>query len=222
VPRVQEYTFTPAAEDADYFADNVGGAGPFTQLATATPDGLAHQVSIKENSSQNQSGKTFTVVGTDADGKALTEVITGPTSGATVESSGYFKTVTSVTPSATLGANTVDVGYVDEFVSFTIPLDSRLGKAAEVDVTGTIDYTVQVTLDQVLKKDATVVWKETITDLTGKSADGIGQAPGGTSAFRFKANSYSTGATARIVTRYTSDAGPGVASAGGGGGGFFP
>jgi hypothetical protein len=114
------------------------------------------------------------------------------------------------------------VGYVDEFVSFTIPLDSRLGKAAEVDVTGTIDYTVQVTLDQVLKKDATVVWKETITDLTGKSADGIGQAPGGTSAFRFKANSYSTGATARIVTRYTSDAGPGVASAGGGGGGFFP
>ena len=50
-------------------------------------------------SAGDDSGITFTVVGTDAVGDAQTEVVTGADTG-TATSSGYFNTVTSITTSA--------------------------------------------------------------------------------------------------------------------------
>ena len=126
------------------FASNVTGA-TFTITTTETSDGLAHQVSIRNDSATDHSGKTVTLVGTDANGAALTEVVTGPGTSATVESAGYFKTLTSATPSATIGADTFDIGWVDEVASHTYILDWPRGNGAtiSVDVTGTLDFTVQ-------------------------------------------------------------------------------
>ena len=47
-------------------------------------------------SAGNDSSKSFTVVGTDVNGSALTESVTGANAG-TATSSGYFKTITSIT-----------------------------------------------------------------------------------------------------------------------------
>ena len=55
-------------------------------------------------SAGDDSGITFTVVGTDAVGDAQTEVVTGANAG-TATSSGYFNTVASITTSAASAGN---------------------------------------------------------------------------------------------------------------------
>ena len=58
----------------------------------------------------DESGKTFTIVGTDMDGVAQTEVITGPAANATVLGSKTFKTILSITPSANT-TGSITMGY---------------------------------------------------------------------------------------------------------------
>ena len=62
------------------------------------------------------SGKTVTIVGTDANGDVLTEVITSTGSAATVTGASYFKTITSATCSTQYAAN-VSVGMAAQAVS---------------------------------------------------------------------------------------------------------
>lgn len=148
--RPKQIDFDPANANLTGFASNVTGAA-FTLTTTATSDGLAHQVSIRNDSATDHSGKTVTLVGTDADGRAQTEVVTGPGTSATVESTKYFKTLTSATPSATIGADTFDIGWVDEVASQTIPLDWRrqTPPTIHVVVTGTINYDIEGTLQDI-------------------------------------------------------------------------
>jgi hypothetical protein len=178
------------------FASNVTGAA-FTITTNATTDGLAHQVSILNDSATDHSAKTVTLVGTDANGKALTEVVTGPNTSATVESAGYFKTLTSATPSATIGADTFDIGWVDEVASQIIPLNWRSSEAANisVDVTGTINFTVQETFVDI--QTQTPVWVD-ITALASKTADTTSVATVGATAVRIIVNSYSSGAELQV------------------------
>ena len=65
----------------------------------------------------DESDKTFTVVGTDMDGAALTETITGPTALGTVTGRQIFKTIHSITPTAsTTGAITVGTKAADSVI----------------------------------------------------------------------------------------------------------
>ena len=148
--RPKQIDFDPADANLTGFASNVTGA-TFVLTSTAATDGLAHQVSIRNDSATDHSGKTVTLVGTDPDGRAQTEVVTGPAGSATVESTKYFRTLTSATPSATIGADTFDIGWVDEFASQSIPLDWRSQTPAtiQVAVTGTINFDVEGTLQDV-------------------------------------------------------------------------
>ena len=76
MPRRHEFDVDPADASLTGFASNVTGA-TFTLTATEATDGLAHQVSIKNDSITDHAGKTVTLVGTDPEGRALTEVVTG-------------------------------------------------------------------------------------------------------------------------------------------------
>ena len=139
------------------FASNITGAGPYTMTTTTTDDtpvSLAHQVSIRNDSITDYSGQTFTLTGTDADGRTQTEAVTGPVGSATVESAKYFKTLTTISASgAGIGADTFDVGWVDEIASQTIPLDfyALNPPTIQVDVTGTLNYDIEYTLQDVFK-----------------------------------------------------------------------
>ena len=62
-------------------------------------DNAGKRMSIT-SASGDESGYTFTVVGTDLSGNSQTEVITGPSANATVISLKTFRTITSVTPSS--------------------------------------------------------------------------------------------------------------------------
>lgn len=180
------------------FASNVTGA-TFTLSTTATSDGLAHQVSIRNDSATDHSGKTVALVGTDADDMPQTETVTAPGTSATVESTKYFKTLTSATPSATIGADTFDIGWVDEVASKTVMLDRTKGFGAvcQIDVTGTLDATVQVTLSNrnVYTGQESFRWIATTnTNLVALTADKIGDIEPQCVATRLIFNSYSSGA----------------------------
>ncbi len=191
--RLKVIDIDPADASLTGFASNVTGAS-FTLTTTETTDGLAHQVSIRNDSATDHSGKTVTLVGTNANGEAISEVVTGPGSSATVTSTSYFKTLTSATPSATIGADTFDIGWVDEVTTQVIPIDYVSNSACyiSVNVTGTIDFTVSETYSNVLAGE-TPHWKA-ITALTAKTADTIGSATLGATAVKLVVNSYSSGA----------------------------
>ena len=82
-----------AAAVGNNAALTLGGA--LTSGGAYTADtGTARQITIL--SAGNDSDKTFTVVGTDVNGDALSETVTGANAG-TATSTGYFATISSIT-----------------------------------------------------------------------------------------------------------------------------
>ena len=80
---------------------------------------IANQSSLVTitSSASDESGKTFTVTGTDMSGNALTEVITGPEANKTVTGRRIFKTIhTVVNSAATTGAITIGVKAADSVI----------------------------------------------------------------------------------------------------------
>lgn len=139
----------PATEDTDAYANDVSGTSgqPFTLSATAAGDGLAHKVIITPSGSVTGN---YTLTGTDADGRAQTETLATSTTNP-VTSAKYFLTLTSVLAPSGIGAETVDIGFVDEVASPTIQLDNSSGYPAQVavDHTGTASWTIQTTVQDV-------------------------------------------------------------------------
>lgn len=191
---------------------DVGPVGVYVSV-----DGLAHQLDIIDTATTDQSGATFTITGTDADGKAQTEAVTGPGSGATVESSKYFKTVTGVTIASGAACGTVDMGTVDEAASKTIPLNhmSSTPATVQVDVTGTIDYDIQVTLQDPFDTASAAPFNfDDQEDLAwvndgnfgAKTADLLDDlATAGVRAMRIVTNSYSATAELQVYVTQPSD-----------------
>lgn len=194
--RAKYFTFSPSAVDTDGLANDLTGVGPWTSanfVTTATPDGLAHQLNL--TSAANLSAITLTLTGTDADDNVITEAVTGPNA-TTVETTAYFKTLTGVSASSTLGANTLDIGWVDEFVSQTIPLDSYSNVPATISVgiSGTADIDIDDTNDDIRDGGIQSSWTWLVdANFDGQTASVGGQLTSqGLRAIRLKANSYSS------------------------------
>ena len=192
------YNYTPAAEDTDGIANDLTGVGPFTpNVANSAGDGLAHQISL--TSAANLSAINFTITGTDADGQVISELLAGPNNN-TVETTKFFKTVATIVNSATLGANTLDVGWVDEFVSPTIPLEIYLrGHAVNVQVTltGTANFDIEDTMSDIRAtpqpEQSALTWLND-ANFTNKTASLSSPLAVVARAIRLMVNSYTTGA----------------------------
>lgn len=109
-------------------------------------------------SSGNDSGRTFTVTGTDWNGSAVSESITGPNTTTTYTLTD-FKTVTSVTISGS-SASTVKVGTNGIASSRPIVLDTYAlaPTSLQADVTGTVNYSISQTLDNVALGYTSATW----------------------------------------------------------------
>lgn len=146
-------SYSSVAADTDGLADNVAPASgvALTLIANSAADSCAHKIIFTNNSSTDYSGggKTLTIVGTAADGSALTEAVTGPAGSTTSTSSGYFLTVTSVTPNFTRGTtDTIDIGWTAAAVTPPINVQLRPGAYPRsmgigADVSGSAAYTLQ-------------------------------------------------------------------------------
>jgi len=179
------------------------GAGDFTIGGALASGGVATMDYARQlvvTSVGNDLGLTFTVTGTDQDGIALVESVAGANA-TTAETAGYFKTVIQI---ASDGATAADVswGTVDEASSQSVPLNSisDSGATIHVDVTGTIDFTIQERFDNVQASTTAIQdakWQD-VTALADKTADTTSILTVGASACRAMVNSHSSAAEMQV------------------------
>jgi hypothetical protein len=193
-------TYSPVTAATAGFATGVTGA-TFTLTTLATPDGLAHQVTILNNTATDHSAKTITIVGTDADGTSITETLAAPAGSVSVTSVKYYATLVSVTPSATIGADTFNIGYAAVSLSRTFVLNRRAGvNVATVSavVTGTVNFTGQELFtgpqDYVNPPCNSQTWFD-MSGMTSKTASTTSTNTTNAQATRIKINSVTNGAT---------------------------
>lgn len=95
----------------------------------------------------DETGHNFVVTGTDWQGVVISETVAGTTAG-TVYTAQDYKTVTSITISANAtGALTVGTNGVASTPPVVLDVYARSTIALQATVTGTVNYTVQQTLD---------------------------------------------------------------------------
>lgn len=113
-------------------------------------DDMAHLITIKGDAATDHSAKTAVITGT-LFGVVQTETVNLPNGTATVTSTKYFSSVTSVVPSATIGADTMDIGWAAASVSDALSMhlgkcDFTMGMGCVID-SGTPTYGVQHSFD---------------------------------------------------------------------------
>ena len=126
-------------------AQTPSGAGALT--LTASPVVLDKPRQLVITSAGNDSSVIFTVTGTTYGGNNATENITGSNAGTATSALNYL-TVSSIVTSAKPAA-AVEVGTTTVAGSRWVRLDSWANNnvGIQVDVTGTVSYTVQYTFD---------------------------------------------------------------------------
>lgn len=198
-------------DDGIFQNQTLGGSGNFTLNGAGvvngqwvTPDLFAKQIGFA--STGNISAVIFTVSGYEDKNKTIpiTETIAGPNNN-TVETTNYFYSIQSISASGAVGTNT-KAGPVDEAVSQIIPIKRTNSDRNERQVgltfivTGTINYTVQQTSDDVQSlTDRTFNWLDSddsavVGATTSKNSNYIALPQ----AMRVKINSYSSGAALLI------------------------
>ena len=94
VSAVKAKFFEPQGVDDN--AVSTTGTATTLVIADGGPYGNLTETITIASASGNNTGNTFTITGTDGNGDALTEDLTGPGSGATVNSAEKYLTVTSI------------------------------------------------------------------------------------------------------------------------------
>lgn len=201
-------TRTLAAADADGIAQaqTVSGAVNLTlngDLVAAGVAQLGAQRQVIMASGGNVSTVIFTIYGTDTAGNSITDTITG-ISGSTVATTLNFLTVTRIAASATTGVETVTAGTNGVGATQTIPLDIYLpnGNTASVVVTGTLNYSVQVSNSDPFGNPSTPLAWVSYPDaaVVAKTATATGVTTAAWRAIRLLTNS-GTGTGQLIVTQ---------------------
>ena len=186
---------TPTATDRDRIAasQTPGAAGDLTLTANLT-QGAATLISIYGGS--DESGKTFTVTGTDANGRAMTEAITGPNA-TTVFGAKYFKTVSQIAVSAaTTGA--VEAGVSIATTASNIlrsnwrSSDYGVGFGCVLSSGASLTYTVQHTFDDVTTATEGETWFDH-SDVAAKTANADGNYAYRVQGYRVITTAYASG-----------------------------
>ena len=136
-------SYNSAAASVAGLASNVTGA-TWALSANSAGDSIAHKITIKGDMATNHSAQTAVITGTFY-GTPKSETINLPNGVATVTTTGYFDTVTSVVPSATIDADTMDIGWAAAAVGSHIVLPEAAPVGIGVDVvSGTPAYGLQL------------------------------------------------------------------------------
>jgi hypothetical protein len=179
-------SYVAAAVGAICASPTPSGAGALTINGSLASGGVAtldYQRTIGITSTANLSNRTFKITGTDQQGRVISETVTGPNNGTTNSVLNYL-TVTSITISGSAaGALTVDTVTGPLGASQEIPVDLYLNPqsiSATVEITGTINVTVQYTEDDVYANaPGPFTWfsYNGLTTITASAASPSGPAP---------------------------------------------
>lgn len=197
-------TYTPAAANLTGYASNVTGA-TWAITTTTSSDDLAHQVTIRNDSITDHAAKTAILTGTDADGYPQTETLNLPGTSATVTSVKFYRTLLTAVPSATIGADTMDIGWAATSHTQTIGLEkfSTVGAAATVDISGTINFTAYESPSAFGITSAQDASWTPISALASKTADTSGSTTASMQLFRVGVNSVTATATMKVVVHHS-------------------
>lgn len=199
-------TKTLAAASANNIAQSQSpAAGVITLNGSRVTAGVATldtQRQVRITSGGNDTGITFTVIGTDQSGVAITETVTGA-SGSTADTTMSFYKITSVTHTGSV-ATTVTVGTNGVGATLPIVLDQHVSPFAvalyiEIASTATVNVTVQYTPDDVFSlanvQSATGLKWTSHASLTGKTSSTDSNIAFPAAAVRMVVNSGTDAAT---------------------------
>lgn len=184
-------------DDAICAIQTPGAATSLTLNGVIGTGSLTYGRALTLTSGGDDTDVTFTLTGTDADGKDQTEAIVGANAGAVVTTK-YFKTVSTITVSGSTVATTIKVGTsgaTRAAVSQTVPLNfyDQVATTVSVDVTGTIDFSIQETFDDIMTNGPTAAVWVAVSALAAKTADTTSPISRGATAVRVLVNSYTNG-----------------------------
>lgn len=169
-------TCTPTAVDADGIcASQSPGAGAILingALASSGVVTLGAAQLLRLTSGGNDSGITFTVSGTDADGNTISKTVAG-TNGGNSDTTDYFKTITGIVASGAV-AGTIIVGNLIASVSPRLTMDtfkSQFAVGVGCVKSGTVTYELQHTF-QVGRQDETTWFPHASITAKNANADG--------------------------------------------------
>jgi hypothetical protein len=201
--RAKSFSYTIASTSIAGFANGVTGTiqtTPWTTIAGAPGDGLAHTVTLA--SGQNLSSINITVNGLDAEGRAQSEVHAGPNNTTTTLSK-FLSSLTSVSASATLGASTMSVGWTAVSITPAIPVDSARHSGPVVSITPVCSTIIQQTVTPIFTTaNASVNWQSLIA-VTGSAAIGVANA--GVTAIRASITTAVVGSTLTMEIAQTRE-----------------
>lgn len=183
-----------AAVGAICAAQTTAGAGNLLingSLASGGVATLSAQQNLGVTSAGNLTGVNFTFFGTDDQNRAITETLAGPNAG-TVQTTLNYRTVTAITVSGAVGTN-VTVDTIQIGASQEIPIDLYISPQqilATVVLTGSVQYTLQYTTDNVFGGGFGPYNWFTVTGFNNLNASSSGQvAQVGITALRLLQNS---------------------------------
>jgi hypothetical protein len=206
------YAFAPTALDADGIcaAQTPGAAGDLTidgALAVAGAVTLGEQAKVTIYSGSNISNRTFTIYGTQRNGVAISEDITGPST-STVTTTRCFKTITRVAISGA-AAGAVTVGNSDSLETAWVFLDpNRPLKSVSVERNNTPSFTYELQwannvytsdLPGTLIADESLIVANADGTITAKTANTLLVVTTPVQALRLKITSYATGGGNLVV-----------------------
>jgi hypothetical protein len=181
----------------------LGAAGDLTLDGTLVVDGVAQLGSQRRlilESAGNISATNFTITGTDDSGAVISETLAGPNA-TTIPTELSFSTVTQIAADAAF-ATDVEIGTDGVGASQVVPLDqyiSPFNVSLGLVITGTVDVTVEFTLDDVFGDfPGPFNWTDH-PDLTGITADDDATFISPVSACRLLTNSGDGEAVLRII-----------------------
>ena len=205
-------TLTPSDTSTVWFnpASLTSTGAAVAPLQTSTLDNLAHRVTLTAPVQATLAGIAFTIVGTNANGAAQTEVIAaGPASGATVNSTQFFLTVETIQPSATMGTKVLAVGLLAEAIGYWVNLENTMSAPmVMVNVTGTINYTVLQTPANIFDEVGTAYTAlgVAIPNMSAVTAQVLANGGESCRAIMLRINSFTAGAT---ITAHINNSGGG-------------
>lgn len=202
MPRPKTITLTMAASDDDAVCQSQtpSGAGALTINGALASGGVATldvPRHILITAAANESGRTFTLTGTDRFGKALSTTTAGPNATTKIVTAYNFKTLTTVSiDGAATGA--VKVGTADSLESQWLPMDWRGPEAPKVSVAlssaANLTFTGQLTASDIQASGfvETSATTSDVSALTG-TASALASLSGPARAFRLKLSSFVAG-----------------------------